>query len=90
MAAVALLSTVPVALGLFLLAFGVPGRPFLSPAPRNLVLVGVAAVALGPVAQLALGFGGWLSLIGALVAGTVVGAAIGAAVRPPRGGALQE
>jgi len=86
MPVVALLSTVPVGLCLFLLAFGVPGRPFLSPTPRNLVLVALAAVAIGPVAQLLLGFGGWLALIGAVVAGTVVGAG----VRAPRRDALHE
>jgi len=86
MPVVALLSTVPVGLCLFLLTFGVPGRPFLSPTPRNLVLVAVAAVAIGPVAQLLLGFGGWLALIGAVVAGTVVGAG----VRVPRRDALHE
>src|SRR3712207_3232925 len=47
----ALLSLIPVGLGLFLLAFGVPGRPFLAPRPRNLGVVGIAAVLLGPVAQ---------------------------------------
>ena len=82
----ALLSTVPLALGLFLIAFGVPGRPFLAPTRRNLLLVAAAAVVLGPVAQLALGFLGWLLLTGVLVVGTVLGAAFG----PPRRRALQE
>ena len=82
----ALLSTVPVALGLFLIVFGVPGRPFLAPTRRNLLLVATLAVVLGPVALLVLGFVGWLLLIGVLVLSTVLGAAFG----PPRRRALQE
>lgn len=83
----ALLTLIPVALGLFLLAFGVPGRPFLKPRRRNLAAVAAAAVLLGPVAQLTLGFAGWLALIAVLVLLALLGAALSGT---PRGGALQE
>ena len=83
----AVLSLIPVGLGFFLLAFGVPGRPFLSPTPRNLAAVGAAAVILGPVAQIALGFAGWLALMGIVIIGVVLATGM---KNPPRRGALQE
>ncbi len=83
----AVLSLIPVGLGLFLLAFGVPGRPFLAPRTRNLVAVGLAAVLLGPVAQLVLGFAGWLALMGIVIVGVVLATGM---KNPPRQGALQE
>lgn len=82
----AVLSLVPVGLGLFLLVFGVPGRTLLAPTPRNLVAVAVVAVVVGPVALFALGFLGWLAVI-ALLVGAVL---FGAGLRLPRRGALQE
>ena len=81
-----LLSLVPVGLGLFLLAFGVPDRPLLAPTPRNLAGVGLVALIVGPVALLALGLVGWLVVI-ALLVGTVL---VAAGLKPPRRGALQE
>ncbi len=73
----AVLSLIPVGLGLFLLAFGVPGRPFLEPRTRNIVAVGATALLLGPVAQLVLGFAGWLLLIGVLVVCVLLAALAG-------------
>ena len=77
---IALLSLVPVGLGLFLLAFGVPERRMLAPTPRNAVLVGVVAVLVGPVALLTLGVAGWLTVIALLVAGVLLTAGL----EPPR------
>jgi hypothetical protein len=77
---IALLSLVPVGLGLFLLAFGVPERRLLRPNPRNAVLVGVVAVLVGPVALLTLGVAGWLTVIALLVAGVLLTAGL----EPPR------
>ena len=82
----ALVALVPVALGLFLLAFGVPGRPLLRPTPANVALVGLVAVLIGPVALVSLGFLGWLAALGLLVSAMLLGAGL----RPPQGGALQE
>lgn len=82
----ALVALVPVALGLFLLAFGVPDRPLLRPTPLNVAAVGVVAVLVGPVALMSLGFVGWLVALGVLVAVMLLGAGL----RPPQGGALQE
>jgi len=73
----ALVTLVPLALGMYLLVFGVPERPFLAPTPRNLAGVGIAAVVVGPVAQLLLGFGGWLVLIGLLVGCVLLVAGLG-------------
>ena len=81
-----LLSLVPVGLGLFLLAFGVPDRPLLAPTPRNLAAVGAVSLAAGPVALIALGFLGWLVVIALIVCGAVLAAGL----KPPRSGALQE
>ena len=83
---VAVLSLVPVGLGLFLLVFGVPGRTLLAPTPLNLAGVGLVALIVGPVALLALGVVGWLVVI-ALLVGTVL---VTAGLKPPRRGALQE
>ncbi len=83
---VAILSIVPVGLGLFLLVFGVPGRTLLEPTPRNLAGVGLVAVIVGPVALLVLGLLGWLVVI-ALLIGAVL---ITAGLKPPRRDALQE
>jgi len=83
---VALLSLVPVGLGLFLLVFGVPGRTLLAPTPRNLAGVGLVAVVVGPVAMLALGLLGWLVVIALLVGAVLVAAGL----KPPRRGALPE
>lgn len=82
----ALVALVPVALGLFLLAFGVPERPLLQPTPRNLAAVGVVSIVIGPVALLSLGFVGWLVAMALLVALMLLGAGL----RRPRGGALPE
>jgi len=82
----ALLSLVPVGLGLFLLAFGVPGRPLLAPTPRNLAVVGAVSVATGPVALLALGFLGWLVVIALVVCAAVLATGL----RPGRSEALPE
>jgi hypothetical protein len=82
----ALVAFVPVALGLFLLAFGVPDRPLLRATPLNVAAVGLVAVLIGPVALLSLGFLGWLAAMGLIVAVMLLGAGL----RPPQGGALQE
>ena len=82
----AFVALVPVALGLFLLAFGVPDRPLLHPTPANVAAVGVVAVLIGPVALVSLGFLGWLAAMGLLVAVMLLGAGL----RPAQGGALQE
>lgn len=74
---IALVSLAPVALGLFLLTFGLPGRPFLEPVPRNLAAVGAAALLIGPVAQLVLGLTGWLVLIALLVTAVIAAAGLG-------------
>ncbi len=83
----AVFSFVPVALAFFLIVFGVPGRPLLAPRPRNLALVGAAALVFGPIAQIVLGFAGWLALLGLLVCCLLLGASLGG---PPRRRALQE
>lgn len=75
-----MLSLVPVGLGLFLLAFGVPERRLLAPKPRNLILVGVLAVLVGPVALIGLGVAGWLTLIALFVAAVLLTAGL----EPPR------
>lgn len=77
---ITLLSLVPVGLGLFLLAFGVPERRLLALNPRNAVLVGSVAVLVGPVALRGLGVAGWLTLIALLVAGVLLTAGL----EPPR------
>jgi hypothetical protein len=77
---IAVLSLVPVGLGLFLLAFGVPERRLLAPKPRNMALVAVLSVVVGPVALLTLSFAGWLTLIALLVAGVLLTAGL----EPPR------
>ncbi|HEX8104222.1 MAG TPA: hypothetical protein VF533_16505 [Solirubrobacteraceae bacterium] len=83
----ALLSLIPVGLGLFLLAFGVPGRPLLQPTPRNLAAVGGAAFLLGPVALMTLGVAGWLALMGV----TIVAVVLATGLRnPPRRRPLPE
>ncbi len=82
----ALLSLVPVGLGLFLLVFAVPGRTLLEPTPANLAGTGVVAVVVGPVALIALGFLGWLAVI-ALLIGAVL---LTAGLKPRRPGPLPE
>lgn len=77
---IALLSVVPVGLGLFLLAFGVPERRLLAPNPRNMAVVAVASAVVGPVALIGLGVAGWLTLIALLVAGVLLTAGL----QPPR------
>jgi hypothetical protein len=77
-----LLTIAPVGLGLTLLVFGVPERPLLALTPRNLGLVALAAVLLGPVAATALGFIGWLILLAGLVAAAVIAAGLRPARRP--------
>lgn len=67
-AVITVMSLVPVGLGLFLLTFGLPERRLLAFTPRNTVLVGIAAVLVGPVALIELGLAGWLALIALLVA----------------------
>ncbi len=83
----AVLSLIPVGLGLFLLAFGIPGQPILAPTRRNLVAVGLAALVLGPVTLLTLGVTGWLALIAVAIIGVVL---LTALKNPPRREALQE
>ena len=82
---IAVLSLVPVGLGLFLLVFGVPERRLLAPRPRNLVLVGVLAVLVGPVALLSLGVAGWLTVIALLVAGVLLTAGLEPPHQDPAG-----
>lgn len=82
----AVLSLIPVGLGLFLLVFGVPGRTLLEPTPRNMAGTGLVAVVVGPVALMAVGFVGWLAVI-ALLVGAVL---LSAGLKPHRPGALPE
>ena len=70
------LSIVPVALGLFLLTFGVPDRPLLPATPLNLAGVGLIAIVVGPVALGLLGFVGWLAALGLLVGGVLLAAGL--------------
>jgi hypothetical protein len=83
---IAVLSLVPVGLGFFLLAFGVPERRLLKPNARNVVLVGIAAVLAGPVALIELGLSGWLTLIALIVAAVLLAAGL----EPPRRGPAEQ
>jgi hypothetical protein len=82
----AFITSLPLALAMVLLAFGLPDKPLLSPGPRNYFVVGAAAVLLGPIAQLELGLVGWFAMLGVLVAGVLLVAGLG----PPRDRAVQE
>jgi hypothetical protein len=83
---IALVSLIPVGLGLFLLAFGVPERRLLAPKPLNVAFVGAVAVLVGPVAMITLGVAGWLTLMALLVAGVLLAAGL----EPPRRGPAAE
>jgi hypothetical protein len=82
----AFITSLPLALALVLLAFGLPDKPVLAPGPRSFFMVGAAAVLLGPIAQLQLGLVRWFAMLGVLVAAVLLVAGVG----PPRRRTLQE
>jgi hypothetical protein len=78
------LSLVPVGLGLFLLAFGVPERPLLAMTPANLAGAAALAVITGPVALGLLGVVGWLAALGLLVGAVLLAAGLRKPVQGPQ------
>jgi hypothetical protein len=81
----AFLMIVPTGLVLGLVAFGHYGRRNVRPTRRSVFVIGLAAILLGPVAVLTLGFFTWTLLVGVGVAALTVLAAL-RRPREPLGG----
>lgn len=76
---------VPTGLVLGLMAFGHYGRRDVRPTSRSVLVVGLIAILVGPVAVLAVGFLTWMLLVGLGVAGLTMLALLRTPRAPIRG-----